>query len=461
MPRSRAEIQKDVNTNRAGVESSDISLNDPMWDNKFDPRYLSVKKARDDAASALRGFEQELAEAKARGEKGRSLDEIRKEISEAQSSASKWQSVLNSAQLYSQQWAMSRQLARLSQCTVNALQRELNEAEIEKIFEQEISSNPNNAEVYIKRGYAFATHSMADGENQIFFDEAIADFTKAIKIDPKATDAYLRRAGLYSQKNDHDPAIADYNQVLRIDPNNAEAYAFRGGLYSQKGKYDQASADFNEALRLNPQCKYAYTFRGIMYFTQGVYKKENADYDNADADVDKAITDIEKAVRLEPGDAAAADLLKKVRNEKAVIDRMRQERHERQERYDRLVQEKNKSSMEWYISVIKKYAVFSGRARRKEFWMFLLFNFIIGVIFGILGHIPGIGSFVKILSYVYSLALLIPGIAVCVRRLHDTNRNGLLVLLGLIPLVGAIILIVFAAQEGTPEDNKYGANPKV
>ena len=116
--------------------------------------------------------------------------------------------------------------------------------------------------------------------------------------------------------------------------------------------------------------------------------------------------------------------------------------------------------VEWYIGVIKKYAVFTGRARRKEFWIFCLCNVIIGVVLGILGLIPGIGKVFSILSYVYSLGVLVPGIAVGVRRLHDTNRTGLFLLLGLIPLVGAIILIVFMVQEGTSGDNQYGPNPK-
>jgi len=115
--------------------------------------------------------------------------------------------------------------------------------------------------------------------------------------------------------------------------------------------------------------------------------------------------------------------------------------------------------MEWYIGVIKKYAVFSGRARRKEYWMFFLFNLIIGAVFGILGKIIP-GPFITIISSIYSLALLVPGLAVMFRRLHDTNRSGVCILLGLIPLVGAIILIVFAVQEGTPGDNQYGPNPK-
>jgi len=117
--------------------------------------------------------------------------------------------------------------------------------------------------------------------------------------------------------------------------------------------------------------------------------------------------------------------------------------------------------MEWYIGVLKKYAVFTGRARRKEFWMFFLFNLIIGVVLGgILGRIPGIGGLFRVISSLYSLGVLVPGLAVGVRRLHDTNRSGLLLLLGLIPLVGIIILIVFWVQEGTPKENQYGPNPK-
>jgi len=115
--------------------------------------------------------------------------------------------------------------------------------------------------------------------------------------------------------------------------------------------------------------------------------------------------------------------------------------------------------MEWYIGVIKKYAVFSGRARRKEYWMFFLFNMIIAAVFGILNKIVP-GNVFQIVSGIYSLALLVPGLAVCVRRLHDTNRSWLFILFGLIPLAGAIILIVFLAQEGTAGDNQYGPNPK-
>ena len=116
--------------------------------------------------------------------------------------------------------------------------------------------------------------------------------------------------------------------------------------------------------------------------------------------------------------------------------------------------------MGWYVEVLKKYAVFTGRARRKEYWMFALFNIVISLVLGLLGRVPMIGMVFSIIGGLYSLAILVPGIALAVRRLHDTNRSGLLLLLGLIPLVGAIIIVVFTVQEGTPGDNPYGPNPK-
>jgi len=114
--------------------------------------------------------------------------------------------------------------------------------------------------------------------------------------------------------------------------------------------------------------------------------------------------------------------------------------------------------MEWYIAVLKKYAVFSGRARRKEYWMFFLFNIIISIV---LGFVEGLIGSPGIIAMVYSLALLIPGIAVSVRRLHDTGRSGWWLLIGLIPLVGFIVLIVFMVQEGSENDNEFGSNPKL
>ena len=109
-----------------------------------------------------------------------------------------------------------------------------------------------------------------------------------------------------------------------------------------------------------------------------------------------------------------------------------------------------------YLGVIKKYAEFSGRAGRREFWMFFLCNFIISIVFAILGRIPGIGMLFGVISGLYGLAILIPNLAVGARRLHDTNRSGLLQLLLLIPLVGFIILVIFWAQPGNPGGNQYG-----
>lgn len=119
--------------------------------------------------------------------------------------------------------------------------------------------------------------------------------------------------------------------------------------------------------------------------------------------------------------------------------------------------------MNWYLAVLKKYAVFSGRARRSEYWFFVLFNVIIGFVLGFIDGIFGLGNpeaGVGVLGTIYSLAVLIPSIAVGVRRLHDTDRSGWWLLIGLIPLIGAIVLIVFFVMDSTPGDNRFGPNPK-
>lgn len=113
--------------------------------------------------------------------------------------------------------------------------------------------------------------------------------------------------------------------------------------------------------------------------------------------------------------------------------------------------------MEWYLGVLKKYAVFSGRARRKEFWMFALFNVIIGFVLAIIESILGSPG---ILTFLYSLAVLIPSIAVSARRLHDTDRTGWWLLIGFIPVIGFIVLLIFMVMEGQPGENRYGPNPK-
>lgn len=118
--------------------------------------------------------------------------------------------------------------------------------------------------------------------------------------------------------------------------------------------------------------------------------------------------------------------------------------------------------MNWYIQVLKKYAVFTGRARRKEFWMFVLFNIIISVVIGLIERLLGLGSAdgTGILSIIYSLGVLIPSLAVSVRRLHDTGKSGWWILIGLIPLIGAIVLLIFFVKDSQPGENQYGLNPK-
>ncbi|MGA8261641.1 MAG: DUF805 domain-containing protein [Arenicellales bacterium] len=119
--------------------------------------------------------------------------------------------------------------------------------------------------------------------------------------------------------------------------------------------------------------------------------------------------------------------------------------------------------MNWYLEVLKKYAVFQGRARRKEYWFFVLFNIIITIVLvavdGAIGttHVQG---GMGVLSGIYTLAVLIPAIGVAVRRLHDTNRTGWWLLIAFVPLVGAIVLIIFLVLDSNPGDNQYGANPK-
>jgi uncharacterized membrane protein YhaH (DUF805 family) len=120
-------------------------------------------------------------------------------------------------------------------------------------------------------------------------------------------------------------------------------------------------------------------------------------------------------------------------------------------------QGREESLVNWYLEVLKKYAVFNGRARRKEYWMFLLFNIIIGLV---LGGIAWLAGGPDVLGSIYGLVVLIPGIAVSVRRLHDTDRSGWWLLIGLIPLIGTIVLLVFMAQDSQPGTNQYGPNPK-
>ena len=119
--------------------------------------------------------------------------------------------------------------------------------------------------------------------------------------------------------------------------------------------------------------------------------------------------------------------------------------------------------MNWYLHVLKNYATFSGRARRKEYWMFFLISALISIVLTLLDILLGTYSVeyeAGLFSGLYSLLILIPSIAVVVRRLHDTDRSGWWILISLIPLIGVIVLFVFIGLDSQPGTNRFGANPK-
>ena len=108
-------------------------------------------------------------------------------------------------------------------------------------------------------------------------------------------------------------------------------------------------------------------------------------------------------------------------------------------------------------SVFAQYATFSGRARRSEFWFFVLFNYVVGGVLGVLGRYLTLFS---ILSSLYALAVFIPGLAVVWRRLHDIGKSGASYFLILIPLVGWILVLIWLCRDSQPGDNAFGPNPK-
>lgn len=111
----------------------------------------------------------------------------------------------------------------------------------------------------------------------------------------------------------------------------------------------------------------------------------------------------------------------------------------------------------WKKVVLQNYANFEGRARRREFWLYVAANAIISIVLNVLGQVSSLFSIVALL---YGLAVIVPGIAVGVRRLHDIGKPGILLLVGLIPCVGFILLIVWAAQDSQRGSNQYGPSEK-
>ena len=116
--------------------------------------------------------------------------------------------------------------------------------------------------------------------------------------------------------------------------------------------------------------------------------------------------------------------------------------------------------MEWYLMVLKKYTQFNGRSRRKEYWMFILFNMIISYALNFVDYYINSDSPMGYLSGLYTLAVFLPSLAVGIRRLHDVNKSGWYYLLILLPIIGWIWLIVLLATDGTKGPNQYGVDPK-
>ena len=120
------------------------------------------------------------------------------------------------------------------------------------------------------------------------------------------------------------------------------------------------------------------------------------------------------------------------------------------------------SPLDWATRPLKKYADFSGRAPRAEYWWFYLLIIIGYVIAMTLDSMLGLGQAVGpygVLMAVFALAMLVPSIAAAIRRLHDTDRSGWWLLIGLVPLIGVIVLIVYFVTQGTSGSNKYGDDP--
>ncbi len=126
---------------------------------------------------------------------------------------------------------------------------------------------------------------LATGE----YDKAIADYTRALQLNPSFAVAYTNRGIAWCRKGEYDKAIADYHEALRLDPNDVDTYTNRGAAWDHKGKYDEAIADFNQALRLDPNHADVYYNRAITWKKKGQH--------------DKAIADYKQSIKLNPNDA--------------------------------------------------------------------------------------------------------------------------------------------------------------
>ena len=150
-------------------------------------------------------------------------------------------------------------------------------------FTKAIKLEPKLAEVYYNRGVAYGEKGQ---DNQ-----AISDYTKAIELNPKFAWAYYNRGNAYEEKGHYDQAISDYTKAIELNPRDADVYNNRGLVYVEKGQHDQAIADYTRAIELNPRDADVYNNRGYAYHHKGHY--------------DQAIADYNKAIELNPRDAYA------------------------------------------------------------------------------------------------------------------------------------------------------------
>jgi tetratricopeptide (TPR) repeat protein len=181
-------------------------------------------------------------------------------------------------------------------------------------YNRAIELNPKLAKAYTNRGNAH--HGKGD------YDRAIADYNRGIELDPNYDTAYNGRGNAYTGKSEYDRAIADYNRAIELNPKYAVAYNSRGWAYYKKGDYDRAIADLNRAVELNPEFALAYRNRGYVYRHKGDYTRAMADYGRAieikpdysgahlyraraylqDGKTDQAFADISKALQLDAND---------------------------------------------------------------------------------------------------------------------------------------------------------------
>jgi tetratricopeptide (TPR) repeat protein len=311
MPRTRVDIQKDVNTYRGNLEHNCSLLNDPIWDNsKHDYRYKDIQEKCDETKSKLSGFEQELAEAKARGERGRTPMEIREEISDLQSKAAAYCSMLNTADKNSEYWYATNLFAQGLQYSLDALHRELSEAEEEATEQGEKRREEQERQAKEK----------AEAEKAIL--ELIANLTEKIQLNPNDATIYNFRGLAYTQKGETNLAFEDFNKAIQLNLNYVDAYCNRGGMYVYKDNCDLAIVDFDKAIQLNPNCARAYFCRG------SIYSDKKGDYI-------RAIADFEASLRIDPNNDFARQFLEKTRKlKKEAEERERQAKEQESSRIE-------------------------------------------------------------------------------------------------------------------------------